>query len=283
MIIKYIIKRIAHYKFYSLISVCLLFLPFNPAYSSFELHGYGAHARGMGSAFVGLANSPDAIFLNSGGTAQLTSPAFSFFYTRPFGIKELDYLSFSGAFPTKFGTIASGCTIFGNKLYQEQDIILNFSQSYDQKIFYGINLHYMKLQINDYGSDVSYKIDIGFLSKITSSLNWGFFATNINRAHMGQKKDYVPQSFVTGLSLKPLDDTILNIDIYKELPFPIEVRAGIEYLLFDRIAVRTGFTTEPSTFNAGLGFNFKNMTCDYAVTTHQDLGLTHHFSFQINL
>ena len=281
-----IIKKIIYTKF-NLKTIILLFLflylfPYKPGYSSFEITGYGARARGMGRAYVGLADTPDAIFLNCSGISQLKSPGFCFFYTRPFGMKELSYFSLAGVVPTSIGDFATGISSFGNEIYQEQTFLLTFSRSLKQTFFYGANLRYMKLQIQGYGSDFCYGLDLGFLVKISQNFNWGFFTTNINRSSLAESKDYLPQSFITGMSVTPLNNIILNIDLYKELPFPLEIRVGFEYLLLNKIALRAGFTSEPAQFCYGLGFVFKHFGCDYAVNTHTDLGLTHQFSFLIN-
>ncbi|OQX95755.1 hypothetical protein B6I21_03760 [candidate division KSB1 bacterium 4572_119] len=236
----------------------------------------------MGYAYTGMANTPDAIYLNCAGLAQLNSTALSFNYVRPFGMKELAHFSFNTAIPTSWGHFAAGVSSFGNELYQEQTTVFGFSESISEKFFYGINFHYMKLQIKGYGSDYCYGIDVGFLVKLNPRLNWGFFTTNINRASIGKSDDLLPQSFSTGINIVPLERINLNVDLYKELPFPLELRAGIEYKLLDKIAVRGGFSTEPAQFCGGFGFFFRKIQCDYAVNTHMDLGLTHQFSIQLN-
>ena len=269
--------------------VCILIIGIllyfqQPLFASFELKGYGARARGMGHAYTGLANTPDAIFTNPAGMAQLNTGAVSFLYLCPFGIKELAYYSFAGVMPTPWGNLSTGISSFGNQLYQEQSVLLNFSHKISGNIFLGLNIHYMKLQITQYGSDFSFGFDLGFLIHLSPLLNWGFYSNNINRASLGKSgNDYLPQVFSTGFSLFPIKNLIFNVDVYKELPFPLEVRAGFEYLFARKIAIRSGFITNPSQFCLGLGFLFKYFRCDYAINTHPDLGLTHQISVQLNL
>ena len=252
------------------------------SYASFELNGSSARIQAMGQAYVALANTPGAIFINCSGLAQLNYPAASVFYSQPFGLKELSYGSIAAIIPTQFGAIATGITCFGNELYREQSLLFSVSRSMRQKFYYGVNLHYMKLQIQGYGSDFSLEMELGFLAKMTSKLNWGFFATNINRAALGNQHDPLPQTFNTGVSFFPVADLIVNMDIYKNSIYPLEFRCGMEYTIFHRIALRSGFATEPSQFCAGFGILFSNLQVDYAVTTHQNLGLTHHFSLRVN-
>jgi hypothetical protein len=252
-------------------------------YASFELRGSSSRIHAMGQAYVGLANTPDAIFLNCSGLAQITRPSLSAFYSRPYGIKELNYGSLAIVTPTKIGAFATGMIFFGNEIYQEQSILFSYNRSIRQRFYYGFNLHYMKLQISGYGSDFSLGIDFGFLMNITPRLNWGFFTTNLNRASPGRSGENMPQTFQTGISFIPVDHFILNLDIYKDSLFPLDLRGGFEYTLLQRIAFRSGFSTEPAQFCAGIGFLFSRFIVDYAITTHQSLGLSHHLSLQLQL
>lgn len=281
MRVKQIFLFVFHSNKYFLIIFLILLLFQTNINAGFELKGSSARIQAMGQAYVGLANTPDAIFINCGGLAQLTSTSLTIFYSRPFGMKELNYGSLAAIVPTRIGNFAAGLISFGNEAYHEQSVILSINRSAKQNFFYGFNLHYMKLQIDGYGSDFSCGVDVGLLFKITPLLNWGFFATNLNRATMGRTNDKLPQTFCTGITIFPVNDLIFNLDIFKDAIFPVEFRCGIEYLLFHRIAIRSGFSTQPAQFCAGVGLLFSSFEVDYAVTTHQNLGLTHHISVQM--
>ena len=268
------------------IKMLLLFLIFillcSPLHASFELNGNSARVRAMGQAYIGLANTPDAIFINCGGLAQINHPSVSLYITKLFGLKELLQGACSASFPTTLGNFSTGATYFGNEIYQEQSLLISFSRSIRQKFSWGINLHYMKLQIARYGSDFSLGIDVGFLTKITQKFQWGFFATNINRTTYKNNNESLPQTFATGISILPLEDLIINFDIFKDTAFPLELRMGLEYFLLQRIAFRAGFSDEPTQFCFGFGLPFSYFALDYAVTSHIDLGLTHYFSIQFD-
>jgi len=265
------------------IGCCFLLLISSPTSASFELKGSSARAQAMGLAYVGLANTPDAIFLNSSGLAQLNGIACSIYYTRPYGLRELSYGSIAATAHTPVAKIAVGAIQFGNELYGEQSLLFAISRSLRHNLFYGANLHYMKLHIAGYGSDFSFAVDAGFLMKLSERLTWGFFATNINRASIGQIKDQLPQTVSFGMSFSPHDDLILNFDIFKDVAFPMELRVGAEYLILRRLALRSGIINEPPQFAFGFGFFFPGARVDYALTTHQSLGMSHHLSLQLQV
>ncbi|MDZ7331932.1 MAG: helix-hairpin-helix domain-containing protein [candidate division KSB1 bacterium] len=280
MKVKQIISPAPQKQTFVIIQCFLLFFS-STVDASFELKGSSARVQGLGLAYVGLANTPEAIFINSSGLAQLKGFASSIYYTRPFGLKELNYGSIVAMAATPPANVALGCLHFGNELYSEQSFILALARPFRNNFFYGINLHYMKLQITGYGSDFSLAFDGGFLAKLNDHLSWGFFATNITRARMGASKDQLPQTICSGFSYVPCNDLVLNIDIFKDVNFPLELRLGIEYRLLNRLALRTGIVSEPTQFACGIGFFFSRFTVDYAMTTHQILGLSHHVSLQV--
>lgn len=251
--------------------------------ASFEINHSGVRARSMGLAYVGLADSPDAIFVNCSGLAQIERPGLSLYYFHPFGLKEISSGAFTAILPSKVGHFGAGFTSYGNEIYNEQTVSISFARSVRKKVFLGLNFHYMKLQINGYGSNFSRAFDFGFLVKLTESFHWGFSATNLNRARVGSADEHLPQTLSSGFSLRPARDLIFNMDIFKDIDFPAEFRCGIEYRVFNRIALRSGITTQPENFCAGLGFTFSYFTVDYGMMSHTDLGITHQFGIQLNL
>lgn len=268
----------------SFISLWLMLLFFaSDAHPAFELSGAGSRIRAMGFAYAGLANTPDAVYLNSSGLAAIAVPVFSASYFSPFGIKELTHVSLAAVFPVAIGNLGVSISRFGNDLYSEQTALLSYSRKLSENFYFGTNIHYHKLQIKGYGSDFCVGIDAGILYKFSATVNWGFFTTNINRPKFGSADDYLPQFFISGVHLKPTENININIDLFKEIAFPVELRAGIEYILARKIAFRCGFATEPAQFCAGLGFIFQHVNCDYAMSTHLDLGLTHQFSISFRL
>jgi len=252
-------------------------------FASFEDLGIGAQYQAMGGTSVAFANTADAAFRNCSGLAQTQGYAFSFYYSNLFGIKELNLGTFSGAIPTNWGTLGLAAKTFGNKLYSENEYIFSYANKFFHSVYFGVSVRYMDLSISRYGSDATIGLDCGFIAPLSSKVNWGFWGHNLNRPHLGSKKEPLPQSFVTGIHLKPIEAFFANFEVYKDTQFPVELRCGIEYTLLNHLALRSGFSTEPSRFSAGFGVFISIVKVDYAFTTHNDLGATHHFSFSFNL
>jgi competence ComEA-like helix-hairpin-helix protein len=229
----------------------------------------GARALGMGSAYVALSNTADAIFLNVGGLGRLTGTEVSLFYQKPFGISELNYGTVAANFPIWNRRFGLGLLTFGNNLYREQALSIAYSHKYQNRFYYGLALRYQSISIEGYGSSGTVGLELGLVIPLSSRLDWGFIAKNVNRPTIGQANQHLPQTFSSGISSKALTNLILNFEIFKDVRFPAEARFGCEFRPFDNIALRAGVANHPSRFSAGLGLAIKRITIDYAFFTHQ--------------
>ncbi|NIR48360.1 ComEA family DNA-binding protein [candidate division KSB1 bacterium] len=61
------------------------------------------------------------------------------------------------------------------------------------------------------------------------------------------------------------------------------MRFGVEFKPLNDFAIRAGTANNPSRFSAGFGVAVNLFSVDYAFFTHNDLGLTHQFSFSVHI
>jgi len=225
-----------------------------------------------------MAEGAETLFHNPAGLGVMAHRELTLFYCNPFGLRELTYGTGVGVLPTRMGVLALGFQSFGNRLYRESSFILSYGNLYGEDLCYGFNLRYMRLEIQGYGSDAALGVDTGLLIRLSRRIKWGFFARNLNRPIIGEKKEDIPQTYSTGLSLKPTENVLLALDLYKDVRFPVEVRFGTELKVLGSLYLRTGVGSNPSRFSTGIGISIGYLQIDYAFHTHQDLGLTHQIS-----
>ncbi len=263
--------------------IIILILSFRISYSQFVLLDVGAKPISMGGAFTSLANNSNAVYYNPAGISQLPFREVSIFYSpAPFGLKELANGSVNFVEPTKFGAFGLSAKTYGFELYKEITATLTYANNYNRKIYYGANINYYNLKIQNYGSASAVGIDIGAMAYLTDFLRWGFSAFNLNRPSIGTQKDKLPQVYRTGLSIQPRTDLNFVLDVEKDTRYTASVKAGIEYTLYDMINLRAGIGTEPTKFSGGVGFCYSLFEVDYGFYNHQDLGLTHQGTITIN-
>lgn len=265
------------------IIIVLLSVSFRFTYSQFELIDIGAKPISLGGAFTSLANNSNAVYYNPAGISQIPFREVSVFYSpAPFGLKELANGSVNYVEPTKFGAFGLSAKTYGFELYKEITVTASYSNNYKKKIFYGANINYYNLKIQNYGSASTFGIDIGGLAYLTDFLRWGFAAFNLNRPKIGTQDDKLPQVYRTGLSIQPRRELNFVLDVEKDTRYTTSVKAGVEYSLYDMIDLRAGIGTEPTKFSGGVGLYYSIFEIDYGFYNHQDLGLTHQGTITIN-
>lgn len=236
----------------------------------------GAKQISLSNSDIALSNDVFSLFNNPAGLSQMNWREVGLYYSpAPFGISELANGFIAYHEPTDFGSFAIGGMTYGFELYKESKITLGYSNDFENKFFAGITINYHSFSINNYGSDGAVYFDLGGLAYITNYLRWGISASNINRATISEQKNQLPVIFRSGFSYDPVSYLSINAAVEKDLEFDPSFLFGIDYRIIQYISFRTGFSTEPSRYSVGVGINYSFINLDYALFTHNDLGLTH--------
>ena len=263
--------------------ILISFLCIKVSYAQFENTDIGARAVALNGAFTSLSNNSQAIFYNPSGLGQIKYREFSAFYSpAPFGLSELKTGALTYAEPFQFGVLGIGAKTYGFDLYRETNIILSYGNIFKGKIFYGFNVNYYNINIQNYNSATSFGLDIGTMAYITEFLRWGFFAKNITGSTIGESKEKIVQVYRTGFTVQPRKDINFLLEIEKDVKHPISVRAGLEYSFYDYLDLRAGVGSEPTSFSGGIGLNYDMFQLDYALYNSLDLGITHQGTISIN-
>lgn len=256
--------------------ILILLLHVSSGVMLFSQYNPGAKQISLSNSDVALSNDVFSLFNNPAGLAQMNWREVGAYYSpSPFGFKELanGYIAYHE--PFSFGSIAVGGMMYGFELYKETKASASFSYNYMNRIFAGAAVTYHTLSIQNYGNDAVFYLNAGGLIYLLDDLRWGFFIHNLNRASWGDEKNQIPVIFNTGFSFNIIDDFSLNASVEKDIQYNASLSAGIDYAIIEYLSLRLGFSNEPARFSAGIGINYSFINLDYAMFTHQDLGLTH--------
>jgi len=244
--------------------------------SVYSQYNPGAKQISLSNSDVALSDDVFSIFNNPAGLSQMNWREVGIYYSpAPFGLKELSngYVAYHE--PTDFGSFAIGGMSYGFELYRESRIALGYSYNYQNKFFAGAVINYQTVSIRNYGNDGAFFINAGGLAYITNSLRFGFVIKNINKATFGTEDNQIPMIFNSGFSYDVVDEMTVNLAIEKDISYKPSLQFGINYDIIEYLSLRTGFSNEPSRYSAGIGINYSIFSLDYAIFTHNDLGLTH--------
>ena len=250
-----------------------------------EINGLsaGGRALSMGAAYAGVAEGPEAIFFNPAGLSQSTKPGFSFFVSRLYNLEELTYQNVSAVLPSPYGSLGISLQAFGRTLYRENLLAFGWGNKYGKKIYYGILISRVQIQIQKYGSASVFLFDGGILLKLANSIRCGIAITNLNQAEIGRSKEKISQITRVGISTIPFTGILFSVEIDKDKRFSAQLKGGCEIRFISGFSLRCGFGRKPSYFSAGIGMAWKNFSFDYGFTNHPVLGMTHYGSITLNL
>ncbi|MEI7811035.1 MAG: hypothetical protein WCJ01_01280 [Ignavibacteria bacterium] len=235
----------------------------------------GARQISLGNSDVAQSDDVFCLFNNPSGLRQMNWREVGIYYSpAPFGLTELSNAYLAYHEPVSIGSIGFGFSTYGFELFRQSGILLGYSCNY-QSIYFGLAVEYMQTTISNYGSENSVLFNIGGLIYLSETMKWGFAIHNFSGATIGKESDQLPMTLKFGFSYEPRNELCLNFALDKELNNMMSLTAGIEYNLVRHFYLRTGFTSQPDRFSAGMGLNYSIMQFDYAVFNHAELGLTH--------
>jgi hypothetical protein len=278
---------------------------------AFLSYGNAPRSLGMGKAFTGVADDPQAGYFNPGGLFQLNAQEVIVAHSQLYGAR-LEYVGY--AMPTReLGTFAltlinHGAEGLGShtpdnrhyKNYAAAENAFMISYCYNPWNFlgFGANFNLITQNIAQY-SDVAFGIDAGALLRGPGPLSFGIVGQNLIQPtlQLGNLPDVYPRTLRVGASVRLLGDRAI-IAADASMPFvwdmdadgnPIEQftphitpHGGVEFHIVPGVLVqRVGL--DPNDISLGLGIHKSwgkmGIGVDYAYLLHHRsnyrLGATH--------
>ena len=256
-----------------------------------------ARAIGMGGAQAAISGDVWSAYYNPAGLVRLDNPYnIGAAYYKPFGASFFDAVfgSFAMELPGKWGALSLTYQKFGveyegtdlsnestfglsHGFYLLDDIHTSLSFGYSLKGYYWDLAS--SVSGVDLGSQAIFAVDIAMQANLYRRTWIGFYALNINNPKVGNTNQIdLPRRFVIGLGYQPYSGVTTTLDFNQVDGEEMQLMAGIEYMLFDELAMRLGVASEPNIFTAGLGINVYNFDFDYAFKSHPVLDSTHYFT-----
>ncbi|MFD2036766.1 hypothetical protein ACFSKL_18320 [Belliella marina] len=238
----------------------------------------GARSMGMGNVNLTISDSW-AIFNNIGALGRLTESGVMVGYDHRFNLNELTTLAAGVAINTeklRYGICASS---YGGEHFNQQNLGIGISNQLGIASL-GVKVNYFQTNIEGFGRSGRPVVEFGGMAELGPNLFFGAHIFNLTNSKLGgQAIDRLPTVVRSGISYRPSEKLMVNIEAEKDILLDPLIKLGIEYSLLDKLWMRSGFNTNPSNLFFGIGFRPRNFTIDYAMTQNQYLGNTHHFSF----
>lgn len=236
----------------------------------------GAKQIALAHSDVALTGNLFSLFNNSAALSLISERQIGLYYSpSPFGIEELANGFLAVTQPTNIGNINLGMMDYGFSLYKENKFIVGYSKQIAENLLFGVNLYYHYLKIKNYGSRGTFNFSFGSIVLLNNNFSIGFNLENPIRYNNDNL--YLPLIYKVGMSYSTKTETSASFALEKEINFPLSFSLGINYELIKYLSLRFGIKDEPALFSGGIGIFYSFMNINYAVSSHQELGISHQF------
>ncbi len=259
-----------------LLLICSIFISINLCAQSVDF-GFGARSKALGDANTTISDSW-AMFNNIGGISGVNVGSVGFGFNQYFNVDGFNSIALGIVQPTPYGNIGISALRFGDDLYNEQ----LYSIGVGNKIGFvrlGFRANYYQVHIDEYGTTAGFLIDFGGIVELSPQWSFGASVSNFTASSLNDLDNAaLPVVMKIGISYKASENVSLLADLVKDVEFDPEIRAGLEYWINQKLALRTGINSQPFSGFAGFGLKLKQFEVDYAVCSHQFLGFNHQLS-----
>ena len=258
-----------------------------PLLASGDPFPIGARSLGLGNAAVTLSDHW-SLFNNVGGLAGANRAVegrrtVMSSFSGPYGVAGLSTLAVGAVLPTRYGTFGVGVQRFGGELHHEHLVGLAYGHRIEH-VSLGVKINYAQIATRGLGSRGVIAIEFGGVVQLLPDLRFGAHLYNLTQAKLADYGDErLPTLMKAGLSYQPTKQLMLNAEAEKDLDFPAVFKAGLEYEIVKNAYLRTGISSKPFANHFGVGLLHRNLHFDYALTTHPQLGFSHHLSLALGL
>jgi hypothetical protein len=258
---------------------CLLLLEVGLPVAACAVPGpAGARAGALSGASLGLTDVW-AVSNNIAGIAALKKPALGAWAENRFNLKAFMTVACQGVVPLKAGTgLGLEFSRFGDKIYHEQQIGLGLGHQLGP-VRLGFKATLWQVSLQDLGSKKALAFSFGGQSEVIPHLVFAAHVFNLNQARLAEyQQERLPTVMGAGLTYQPATRLLLTVQTEKDITMPVEVKAGVEYVLMDKLALRAGASPSRKSLSGGVGWQAKALQIDYALGGHNALGLRNQVS-----
>lgn len=223
----------------------------------------GARTAALGGACVAVADDINTIYYNPAGLVNIKSHEATFMYNQAFMDSNYGFLAYGLNLRDK-GSLGVSLTYAGvsdikettslypagsGNIFSATDIALSLSyaKNITPNISFGNSLKFIRGSIEEEKA-LGFAIDFGILAQVNNHLSFGLSVLNL-----GTKMKYIeegnslPLNIKAGTSLRLLNDKLLiSLDVNKPIDSDVNIRTGAEYILFNNLALRAGYSSGPS-------------------------------------
>lgn len=258
----------------------VLFLPFT-LFAQINLEPSGARPIAMGNAYVSQGGVW-SISHNQAGLTSLGKSTFAVSHQNKFAVDQLSTNSILLALPSKIGCFGFDFHRLGWTKWNESNSKFSFARSFGQSVSASLSFSVYTSRIAV--EDVNLRAmgaQMGIIYHYSNKTSFGFHLTDPFK--FGDSVEQIVTIARLGGHSYLSNTFLLTYELAKyQYEKNLDVRMGFEWLASHNFKVRSGISTVPYLFSAGIGYLFDFLEADLSFSYHQYLGLTPSISVAVH-
>ena len=225
----------------------------------------------MGSRSTSLGNASStlsdewSLFNNVAGLSKARKPLASFAYSLSSSLPGADRVAAAITLPVQIGVAGVGLFRFGDELYSEQLLSAGYANQMGLASL-GIKVNYVQYRAEGFQTRSALSLNFGGIAEITPTISVGALIVNLNQPKLSSyDNERLPVKLVSGIQFNPSEEILLVVEIEKDINYDPTLKSGIEYVIHQKIKVRTGFNLGPNSIHGGVGYYTSRLNVDYAL------------------
>jgi hypothetical protein len=211
---------------------------------------------------------------NQAALARLPEAGGGVYGEKRFLQDKLNSYTATVALPTRLGGVGVTAYYLGSGEYNESQIGIGYGKKLGQ-IDLGVQFNYAMMRATGYGNDGAVTVEIGTIWHITDRIHTGIHIFNPTGGKYGkQGQEKLAWVYKMGGGYEASEKLLISADIIKEENKPVNVQAGLQYVLDNKFFIRAGMATAVTTPWLGAGWAWKNIRADITGSYHPQLGVT---------
>lgn len=212
---------------------------------------------------------------NQAALAGVNEFSLGVYGERRFMLSENSLYSFAAALPTGLGNFGVNLKYDGFKNFNESQVGLAYARRLGAAVDLGVQFNYYHYQIPGYSKASTLNFEIGAIAHLTNRLSAGVHIYNPVKGELGKNSgEKLASTYKFGLGYDASDNFFASVEVVKQEDMPINVIGGLQYRFKKQFFARAGFTSETSSYFAGLGLSWSAIRLDVAATYHPQLGFS---------
>jgi len=241
---------------------------------------FHSSAKGLALGSTGMSFSGiESIYSNQAGLIDVDNLSIIISSEQRFVVSELSIVSLGIAKKIdERSTIAFYINQHGFDQYKEQRLSLIYARALSAKLNLSTAFDYQYFTIKEFGSKHHFNVQIGAQYDLNSKIRFGAHVQN--PFSLSLNDDYqIDTSIAFGIRYQLSEKVQVLSDIRKTTSYAIEAALGVDYRIHEKLDVRLGFASGPSSISFGFGYHFsEKLRFDGSFEQDQILGITPGFS-----